>query len=84
MTSDDAAHKFWCLVQGSSKPFEVIAPVNASINRLQELVRKKKRKYVALRNADANDLILWKVGMLWNQGKVNCYELMHLGSSGIR
>ena len=63
MTSDDdAAHTFWCLIQGDSAPFQVTAPVNASIDHLKELVHVKRKKG-ALRNVDASDLILWKVGI---------------------
>ena len=50
----------WCLIQGDSTPFEVTAPVNATINRLKELVWEK-RKRGAFKNVDASDIILWKV-----------------------
>ena len=49
----------WCLI-GDSTPFEVTAPVNATIYRLKELVWEK-RKRGTLKNVDASDLILWKV-----------------------
>ena len=58
--SDDAARTLWCLIESESAPFQVTAPVYASIYDLKVLVHEKC-KNGALRNVDASDLILWKV-----------------------
>ena len=57
MASDAAPYTLWCLIKGESTPFDVIAPVHASINRLNLI--HEERKNVALRNVDASGLILW-------------------------
>lgn len=63
MTSDDEARTLWCLIEGESTPFKVMAHLNTDINDLKKVVREE-RKNGALRNVDASDLILWKVCML--------------------
>jgi hypothetical protein len=60
--ADDTIHILWCLVEGDSTVFEVTASVNASINRLKELVREKG-KNGALGNIDAKDLVLLMVSL---------------------
>jgi hypothetical protein len=63
MTSDIAHRTLWCLIESNPSPFEVTAPANASVDHLKRLVQKE-RKNGALRNVDASDLVLWKVGVL--------------------
>ena len=50
----------WCLIKGSSNPFDVTAPVATSFSRLKDLVWEKRKNGV-LRGTDAADLVLWKV-----------------------
>jgi hypothetical protein len=54
----------WCLIDTDidieSMPFEVTAPINASVNRLKELVWEKGKNGV-LGNVDAKNLVLYKV-----------------------
>jgi hypothetical protein len=58
--SEDATHTLWCLIEGESTVFSVMAPLNTNINDLKELIRGKG-VYGALRGVDAKDLILFKV-----------------------
>jgi hypothetical protein len=81
MTSDIAHRTLWCLIEGDSTTFQVIAPVNANIDRLKELVHEKCKN--TLSNVDGKDLVLWKVCALGSI-EIDRYELMCLGSSGIR
>ena len=50
----------WCLVEGDSTPFKVIAPLNADIDDLKTLVRERGIN-VAERTILAKDLTVWKV-----------------------
>src|SRR5258705_43192 len=58
--ANDLHRVLWCLIQDDSNPFEVTAPVDASIGRLKELIWEKRKNGV-LRGSDAADLALWKV-----------------------
>lgn len=58
MSSDQRL--LWCLIHRESEsiPFEVTAPINASVNRLKELVREKcVNEHAVL----AKNLVLYKV-----------------------
>ena len=61
--SDVAPRSLWCLIDGESTPFKVIAPLNTDIYNLKELVREMGKNRT-LRNVLAKDLVLWKVCML--------------------
>lgn len=50
-----------CLIQGDTNIFEVTVSTGKSISFLKEVIQKK-RKNGALRDVDAADLVLWKVG----------------------
>src|ERR1700732_1033628 len=58
--ANDPHRVLWCLIKGDSNPFEVTAPVDASISKLKKLVWEE-RKNGAFLGVDATDLLLWKV-----------------------
>jgi len=62
MTSDVAPRSLWCLIKGDSTPFQVTAPVNASINRL--LMHLVHDEGIREGTILANDIVLWKVRIL--------------------
>ena len=64
--ANDPHRVLWCLIKSASnplevaKPFEVTAPVDASISKPQKLVWEE-HKIGVLRGIDATNLVLWKV-----------------------
>jgi hypothetical protein len=59
--SENTYH-IYCLVEGNSAIFPVIASPTTSISMLKYLI-KEKRKHGVLSNIDATDLTLWRVRM---------------------
>jgi Crinkler effector protein N-terminal domain len=57
---NDPHRVLWCLMKHDSNPFEVTAPVDASIGRLKKLIWEERKNGV-LRGIDATDLVLRKV-----------------------
>ncbi|KAF8349128.1 hypothetical protein F5887DRAFT_1156874 [Amanita rubescens] len=54
----------WCVVYGSSVPFQIFVHPNVNVNYLKEEIQKKKKVF---RDHDAANLVLWKVGLyLWD------------------
>ena len=52
------ARTFWCIIYGSSVPFEISVHSNVNVTHLKEEIQKKKK---AFRVYDASELVLWKV-----------------------
>jgi len=57
--SDGTSRTLWGLVKGGSGLFEVIAPANANVYNLKELILEKNKN--KLKDLDADQLILLKV-----------------------
>jgi hypothetical protein len=56
--ADDNDRVLWCLIHGESTPFEVIAPVNASMNQLKKLIKEEGI------DVASRFMALWKVSIL--------------------
>ena len=52
--------ELWCLLEGETIPFQVIADAGQNMFQLTKLTQGKK---VALRNVNVSNIILWKVSM---------------------
>lgn len=50
--------RLWCLIDGETKPFSVLASPNYDMDELMTAIQKENR---VLRNIDTSDLVLWKV-----------------------
>jgi Crinkler effector protein N-terminal domain len=57
--TDDTSRVLFCLIEGDSRPFKV-TPNKGDILDLKKLIQG------VLRNVDAKDLVLWKVGLFNN------------------
>ena len=57
--SDGTSRTLWGLVKGGSGLFEVIAPANANVYNLKELILEENKN--KLKDLDAHQLILLKV-----------------------
>ncbi|KIM73639.1 hypothetical protein PILCRDRAFT_15072 [Piloderma croceum F 1598] len=60
--ANDTHRVFWCFIKNGYNPFEVTAPVNASIS-LKDLVWEKGKNGI-LNGTDAKDLVLCKLEVL--------------------
>ena len=62
--ADDARLTLYCLVEGGDGlPFKVKATVNDDVGDLKNGIQHERRNG-ALRDVDATDLTLWKVGTM--------------------
>jgi Crinkler effector protein N-terminal domain len=61
--ADDEIRVLWCLIQGESTPFEVIAPVNVSINQLKKLIKEEGIDVTERDTILAKHMTLWKVSI---------------------
>ena len=62
--ADDEVRVLWCLIQDESTPFEVIAPVNASINQLKKLVKEEGIDVTERDSILSKHMTLWEVSIL--------------------
>jgi hypothetical protein len=50
--------RLWCLIDGETKPFSVLAGFNYDMDELMRAIQQEK---CVLRDSDTSDLALWKV-----------------------
>jgi hypothetical protein len=55
----DSDYEFWCIVQGETQPFPVIASSGGSIGNLRQAIKKERE--ISFKEFDALNLSLWKV-----------------------
>jgi hypothetical protein len=62
--ADNEVRVLWCLIRGESTPFEVIAPVNTSMNQLKKLVKEEGIEVTKRDSILTKHMTLWKVSIL--------------------
>jgi hypothetical protein len=81
--ANDTHRVLWCFIKNDSNPFEVTAPVNASISRLKKLVWEKGKNGI-LSETDAKDLVLCKVSSELLADNAQAHFLLVAQSTGAR
>jgi Crinkler effector protein N-terminal domain len=66
------SRELWCIIDGESQPFTVIAPIHSDIHELKELIYDKIKN--GLRDINAQDLDLWKVVHSTVQTSAKCFR----------